>query len=291
MTLPGIITYTGLLDQRERSLQIVEEDPGVPAPTPVLAEDGTTLPPRDGLAEQDHGRFSIVRNPLESGRSRFLTDSMGRRRECPNSPPLLDLTFSPGWLGPSSTWAYSRRVLSLIQEYLGQHESPDIPLNVDAQAIKLDWPSSREVIPQPTVDIPSLDYALYLTNTVKFHLGQTFHIFDEENFMRGLHEFYRKGPTQGLTTDTRIWHIQFLLVMAFGKALLVPGEPGKSPPGGALVSRALELLPDNQGLYQDPVLSMEILCCLALYLQSVDHRNSAFTYVRQVAMLPLRLFN
>lgn len=235
---------------------------------------------RDGFAEQDHGSLSIIRNPLESGRSRFLTDSMGRRRECSSSPSLLDLTLFPGWLGPSSTWAYSRRVLSLIQEYLGQHESPDIPLNVDAQAIKLDWPSSREVIPQPTVDIPSLDYALYLTNTVKFHLGQTFHIFDEENFMCGLHEFYRIGPKQGVTIDTRLWHIQFLLVMAFGKALLVPGEPGKSPPGGGLVSRALELLPDNQGLYQDPALSMEILCCLALYLQSVDHRNSAFTYVR-----------
>lgn len=179
----------------------------------------------------------------------------------------------------------------MIQEYLGQHESPETPLNVDGQAIKLDWPSSREVIPKPTVDIPSLDYALYLTNTVKFHLGQTFHIFDEDNFMGGLHDFYRKGPKNEPTTDTRLWHIQFLLVMAFGKALLVPGEPGKSPPGSGLVSRALELFPDNQGLYQDPVLSMEILCCLALYLQSVDHRNSAFTYVRQNAMLPFGSFN
>lgn len=98
--------------------------------------------------------------------------------------------------------------------------------------------------------------------------------------MTGLHDFYSKDPKQEPTTDTRLWYIQFLLVMAFGKALLLPAAPGKSPPGSGLVSRALELLPDNPGLYQDPILSVEILCCLALYMQSVDHRNSAFTYVR-----------
>ncbi|KAJ0124599.1 hypothetical protein J7T55_005938 [Diaporthe amygdali] len=183
-----------------------------------------------------------VMNPLASGRSKFLTDSTGRRQ---------------------------------------------VPLNVDGQAVKLDWPSSREVIPKPTADIPSLDHALYLTNTVKFHLGQTYHLFDENDFMSGLHDFYRNGTKQEPTTDTRLWYIQFLLVMAFGKALLVPGAPGQSPPGSGLFSRALELLPDNQGLYQDPILSMEILCCLALYLQSVDHRNSAFTYIGQAFRIAL----
>lgn len=168
----------------------------------------------------------------------------------------------------------------MIQDHLGQHESPEVPLNVDGQAVKLDWPSSREVIPKPTFDIPSIDYAIYLTNTVKFHLGQTYHLFDEDEFMTGLHEFYKKGPRQEPTTHSRLWYIQFLLVMAFGKALLLPAAPGQSPPGSGLVSRALELLPENPGLYQDPILSVEILCCLALYMQSVDHRNSAFTYVR-----------
>lgn len=170
----------------------------------------------------------------------------------------------------------------MIQDHLGQHESPEMPLNVDGQAFKLDWPSSRDVIPKPTVDIPSIDYAIYLTNTVKFHLGQTYHLFDEENFMTGLHDFYRKGPNLEPSKDARLWYIQFLLVMAFGKALLLPAAPGQSPPGSGLVSRALELLPDNPGLYQDPILSVEILCCLALYMQSVDHRNSAFTYVRRL---------
>ncbi|KAE9566734.1 hypothetical protein CGMCC3_g17130 [Colletotrichum fructicola] len=230
-----------------------------------VVDDGTTVVGGGDLDERRHGSFPVMRNPLASGPSRFLTDSNGRRR----------------WLGPSSTWAYSRQVLSMIQGYLGQHESPELPLNVDAQAFKIDWPSSREALPRPTVDIPSLDYALYLTNTVKFHLGQTYHLFDEDSFMHGLYDFYRKGPNTGPKADDRLWYIQFLLIMAFGKALLVPGTPDQSPPGSSLVTRALELLPDAHGLYQDPVLSVEILCCLALYLQSVDHRNSAYTYIGQ----------
>ncbi|KAK2776493.1 C6 transcription factor [Colletotrichum kahawae] len=174
-----------------------------------------------------------------------------------------------------------RQVLSMIQGYLGQHESPELPLNVDGQAFNLDWPSSRKIIPRPAVDIPSLDYALYLTNTVKFHLGQTYHLFDEDSFMRGLYDFYRKGHNTEPVADDRLWYIQFLLIMAFGKALLVPGTPDQSPPGSSLVTRALEYLPDAHGLYQDPVLSVEILCCLALYLQSADHRNTAYTYIGQ----------
>lgn len=167
----------------------------------------------------------------------------------------------------------------MIQGHLGQHESPEVPLNVDGQAFKLDWPSCRDLVPRPATDIPSLDYALYLTNTVKFHLGQIYHLFDEDNFMKGLYEFYRNGPTIEPIADARLWYIQFLLIMAFGKALLVPSTTDQSPPSSGLVTRALELLPDSHGLYQDPLLSVEVLCCLALYLQSIDHRNSAYTYV------------
>ena len=88
MTLLNISIDRGLLDQRDRSLQIVE-DSGVPASPLLFADDATTVPVRDDdLVEQDHGRLSDPRNPLASGRSRFLTDSMGKRRECPNSTAI-----------------------------------------------------------------------------------------------------------------------------------------------------------------------------------------------------------
>ncbi|KAL0939637.1 uncharacterized protein CTRU02_206247 [Colletotrichum truncatum] len=248
----------------DRSSRVNADGDTVQAFTSVAVDDGTTIVGGDeDLGDRRHEGFETMRNPLASGSSRFLTDSTGRRR----------------WLGPTSTWAYSRQVLTMIQGQLVQHESPEVPLKVDAQAFKLDWPSSREVVSKPPVDIPSLDYALYLTNTVKFHLGQTYHLFEEELFMNGLYQFYRSGLKTGSTANGRLWYIHFLLIMAFGKALLVPGTPDQNPPGSGLVSRALELLPDTHGLYEDPVLSVEILCCLALYLQSVDHRNSAYTYI------------
>jgi proline utilization trans-activator len=184
-----------------------------------------------------------------------------------------------GWLGPSSTWAFSQQVLNIFQDYLGQHLSPEVPLNVDANAFKLNWPSTRTSPPQLSTDIPSLDHAIYLTNTVKFHLSQIYHLFDEETFMMKLATFYDGDPTIEPASELRLWYVQFLLIMAFGKALLVPGNSEQSLPGSGLVSRALELLPDVHGLFQDPISSIEILCCLALYLQSIDHRNSAYTYV------------
>ncbi|CAI6099132.1 unnamed protein product, partial [Clonostachys chloroleuca] len=41
----------------------------------------------------------------------------------------------------------------------------------------------------------------------------------------------------------------------------------------------MEMFPDVDGLYRDIVLAIEICCGLALYLQSIDHRNSAYTYL------------
>lgn len=68
--------------------------------------------------------------------------------------------------------------------------------------------------------------------------------------------------------------------MAFGKASLVHGLSASNPPGGGYSMRAMEMFPDVDGLYRDIVLAIEICCGLALYLQSIDHRNSAYTYVR-----------
>ena len=127
-------------------------------------------------------------------------------------------------------------------------------------------------------NLPSLDYALYLTNTVKFHISQTYHIFDEQRFMQGLFALYNDGPPQ-LTRNNRMWFVQYFLVMALGKALLTRGMSKAASPGNEYFVRALELFPDANGLYQDSILSIEACCGLALYLQAVDHRNSAYVYV------------
>lgn len=167
----------------------------------------------------------------------------------------------------------------MIRQHLDQHESPTVPLNADGAAFPIEFPSMKHLGATVSMEkLPSCDYALYLTNTVKFHISQTYHIFEEQTFTQGLFALYNDGP-RPLCAKNRLWYVQYFLIMALGKALLGKGLVKINPPGCEYLVRAMELFPDVNGLYQDPILSIEICCGLALYLQSVDHRNSAYTYV------------
>ncbi|QPC80421.1 hypothetical protein HYE68_011173 [Fusarium pseudograminearum] len=165
------------------------------------------------------------------------------------------------------------------RQYVDQETSPEVPLNIDGHAFNIELPRMRQAGALIDIEsLPSLDYAIYLTNTVKFHIAQTYHIFEESHFMRGLLSLYNDGPPP-LTSDNRMWYIQYFLVMAMGKGLLTRGMSKAGSPGSEYFLRAMELFPDASGLYEDPILSIEVCCGLALYLQAVDHRNSAYVYL------------
>ncbi|TGJ86080.1 hypothetical protein E0Z10_g2710 [Xylaria hypoxylon] len=168
------------------------------------------------------------------------------------------------FLGPTSTWSYTQQVTTLIKNHLKSPDLPKVPLNPEGQEFVLGWPSTGTIGPLSLNTLPSLDFSLYLTNTVKFHLSQLYHLFHEETFIAGLHKFYEQGPYAEPLPGNRLW-----------------------PAGSELVSRAIELMPDALALNQDPVLATEILCCLALYLQSIDHKNSAFLYVGQAMRMAI----
>ncbi|KAI6750497.1 hypothetical protein HG530_014778 [Fusarium avenaceum] len=210
-------------------------------------------------------------NPLVAPPSKFVVDYQGRKR----------------FLGPSSTWAYSRHVMGMIRQYVDQEASPEVPLNHDGAAFNLELPSMKQsdvVISMES--LPSLDYALYLTNTVKFHIVQTYHLFDEEHFMQNLMSLYSDGPPP-LSAENRMRYVQYFLVMALGKGLLTRGMSKAGLPGGDYFMRAMELFPNANDLYQDPILSIEVCCGLALYLQAVDHRNSAYLYLGMALRIAL----
>lgn len=154
-----------------------------------------------------------------------------------------------------------------------------MPRNVDGVAFPLDLPTVK--LDEKSIDpnsLPPLDYAIYLTNTVKFHIGQTYHLMDEKVFMAKLYSLY-DGTDQGGMSSHRLWLSQFFIIMALGKALLHRGYSKSCPFGKDYFLRGMEFLPDVGGLQADPVLAIEVCCAVALYLQSVDHRNSAFIYV------------
>jgi hypothetical protein len=126
--------------------------------------------------------------------------------------------------------------------------------------------------------MPSLDHAVFLVNTVKFHCGQLFHLFDEETFMGYLHEFYADPTGQIAAADLRYIHL--LLVLAFGKAFAENNNyQSKRPPGADYFVTALRLLPSIHILVYEPLISTEILCCIALYFESLDYRHSSHGFV------------
>ncbi|CCT66548.1 related to positive activator of transcription [Fusarium fujikuroi IMI 58289] len=202
---------------------------------------GEASPQQPGLRTSADDGLPQMINPLLTPLSKFVVDHRGRKR----------------FLGPSSTWAYSHHVMGMIREYVGHELSPEVPLNHDGVAFNIELPSKKQTDLVVNIEgLPSLDYALYLTNTVKFHIVQTYHLFDEQKFMPALHSLYNDGPLL-VTAGNRMWYVQYFLIMAL----------------------AMELFPDTYGLYIDPILSIEVCCGLALYLQAVDHRNSAYVYL------------
>lgn len=117
---------------------------------------------------------------------------------------------------------------------------------------------------------------------MKFRCGQLYHLFDEDDFMRRLHEFYSDpGPT-----PTGLWYTHFLIIIAFGKGFVQQKRQGTRPAGSEYVVKALQHFPDMNVLYREPLVSTEILCCLSLYLQCLDFRGSAHNYVRPLALDP-----
>lgn len=166
----------------------------------------------------------------------------------------------------------------MLSEAPEQPLPPLAPTRLDGTAYALDWP--RHDTPALAFrDMPTVDYAIYLVNTVKFHLGQLYHIFDEDTFEPRLRTYYAAHPN-GHDEISLICRVQLLVVLAFGKAFLARKGDTAKPPGASYFERALALLPAVHELYTDPITSVEVYCAIALYEQSIEHRNSAYTHVR-----------
>lgn len=131
-----------------------------------------------------------------------------------------------------------------------------------------------------TVSIPTKEYAIHLIQMVKFHCCQLFHLYDEQEFMGYLDAFYSQPspPTPSMRRE-RLWYIHFLLLVAFGKAFVSRRSHGRRPPGSEFFTRAMELLPSTVTLSREPMMAVEILICLALYIHCLDYRMSAYNYV------------
>jgi proline utilization trans-activator len=96
--------------------------------------------------------------------------------------------------------------------------------------------------------------------------------------MANLNAFYSNSESE--TWRSSLWYIHFLIIIAFGKTFVQHKHHASSPPGSDFFVQALQLLPDTKRLCREPVTAVEILCCIALYLQALDSRTAAYTIVR-----------
>ncbi|KAK5807381.1 hypothetical protein VI817_001639 [Penicillium citrinum] len=211
---------------------------------------------------------SVLTNPLSTGPPAFMSADNGR-------------TF---YLGTSSNWSFTRRVLSLTHEHIYQEALPTGALLFDGATYDLGWDGLRKSHSPESPAVPTYDHAMYLINVVKFRCGQLYHLFDENEFMTNLHEFYSESKPHA---TTGLWYVHFLLILAFGKGFVKHKVQGNRPPGADYFVKALEMLPSVIVLHEEPIESTEVLCCVALYLQALDCRSSAHNYIGQAMRMAM----
>ncbi|BCS23122.1 uncharacterized protein APUU_31347S [Aspergillus puulaauensis] len=182
------------------------------------------------------------------------------------------------WLAPTSTWSFTARLKLMIAEKLHVETHYSDPELFDGDLYPIQW-SPVPAGEHPDIsNLPSIDHALYLFNTVKFHLGHNFRIINEDEFIRNVDKFYYGDAVQQ-ASQCRIWFVQFLLVLAFGNAFLMRTRNPTEPPGCKFFLRAMSLMPDHTALSRGGFVAIEVLALTGLYLYSIDHRSSAHVYI------------
>ncbi|WQF81651.1 hypothetical protein CDEST_06665 [Colletotrichum destructivum] len=157
-----------------------------------------------------------------------------------------------------------------------------------------DWPENVYGIPPPkrggesrdgdrhTVDLPGLQEAQELLDTVLNSLGNIQHLFEPRAFCDRLSEFYSTAVDK-----TDIWYVELLIVLAVGK--LLRGKPGGGGtlPGTDLYQEAERHLPGMMTLRRQGTTAVEILGMMAFYLQCADLRDDAYVYAGMALRLAM----
>lgn len=218
------------------------------------------------------------RNPLVDNGETFAIDPNGKYcKSC--SVLFVSKMFVPnladqGYMGPTSSWAFCRRVVAMIGSRVPEPEPPVDPW--DLQTRQLTW-VPLGLHQQPSVEnLPSRDYALFLLMTVKFHLGPLSQIIHDDSFRQHLERFYRNPAAEA--SQSRYWYAQLLIILAYGEAFSANGTM-KTIPGLDYASRALALTSSLIPMGGDTLAAAEALCLIALYLQALDLRLMAFQMV------------
>ncbi|KAH7054394.1 Zn(II)2Cys6 transcription factor [Macrophomina phaseolina] len=186
------------------------------------------------------------------------------------------------WLSPWSPWSFTVRLTLMMTEKLHLDMPNSPPVYSDGETYPLQWRPCSEDTPPDITGLPSKDHALYLFNAVKFHLSYRF--FDDGEFIKNVNDFYH-GKAQEKATESRLWFVQFLIVLAFGNAFLSKSKNPREPPGAKYFVRAMSLMPEHSSVWKGSLLAVEVHILAGLYLYSIDHREAAHVYLGQATRI------
>ncbi|OAA69594.1 Fungal specific transcription factor [Cordyceps fumosorosea ARSEF 2679] len=232
-------------------------------PTPSLAPDTGRLSYHSshGSSVDDHNSIepSFMQNPLADNDYTF-TKMKGRF----------------WYMGPSSSWSFCRRVLTLLGQHLPDQGYVADPGHFDG-GHKLVWNAVPCDETPDVSNLPPLDYALLLFNVAKFYLGSIFYLIDEQDWLRNLYELYEDQSAKA--ASSRHWYAQYLLILAYGKVFITNQSSAEGPTGHQYAARAMALMPDLSGLAPDSMTAVQALVLGSVYLQSIDMRVGALQHV------------
>ncbi|KAL6899918.1 hypothetical protein GGI43DRAFT_427621 [Trichoderma evansii] len=261
-------SYLESLESRVQRAQAPQLPTQLPTPQthPGLSQSFTVSPPpstaqtRSSNKESDSFPAEFNRNPLVDSQDQYALDPHGKY----------------WYVGPTSSWAFCRRVLAVIGNRMPMPEAPVDPW--DLETLNLTW-NPIGMNEQPDVDnLPAHDYALFLASSVKYYLGSLYEIINHDSFIQQMERFY-EAPQQ-VASQSRLWYAQFLLVIAFGEAFTRISSP-KSVAGINYASRAMALIPNVINIDRNTMVAVETFCLAAIYFQAVDLRLMAFQLIGQ----------
>ncbi|KAL2206858.1 hypothetical protein CC79DRAFT_1370256 [Sarocladium strictum] len=227
---------------------------------------GSPPPAEDALPQ--------VLNPLTSSETPFTTDSSGRQR----------------YLGSSSSLSFSWQIRCFLQRIVGERMFINLVPRSEEQTYIMASPTVRAALSSENAagdDLPSREYAKYLAETTLFHLGQLYHIFDRNSFMASLDTFYDND--RRMTPENKLWFIQLLLTIAFGKLFLRKPLSALGPPGASDFLSALKMQSDMLDYWDDPLTWVENLCLISIYLNTADMRASAYSFIGYAMRIALAI--
>lgn len=180
------------------------------------------------------------------------------------------------YLGHSSTLSFSKNVRNLLQ----QSTSVADPNGVSIEREDVSYATTLPPIGLDLANtpLPRLQYAEYLVNTVSIHLGSLYCLFNPDHFIQRLKAFYDER-TKGVLLEASLWHIQMLLVFAFGESILSREHSEAGPSGILYFTRAMEAFPDIRRLCGNPLLSIEVLCLASLFMHATDMLQESYVLV------------